>query len=504
MIHRLFLLLAVASPLSAQDGEQLYTLYCSACHGADGKGATGGAFPPLAKSPWLKGDGQRAIKVVLNGLEGPIQVLGKDYNLAMPPQGALLPDDQLAAILTYVRSAWGNNESAITPNLVKSVRAASTDRTKPWTPEEILMEHPLPLEVTALKNITSSVFSGSWTELPDFSTLKPDSVEEEQFGIISAEQSPKEVHFAIVWEGQFIANAPPASTKKAGAPYTFALDADDSARVFIDGELLVEVTGIGPMGSKRAKTEEIWLTQGSYPIRIEYLQVNGKKGISLGWKSGRKNQNKTWNWLSEIKGDSGPIWPSIPIKPTAEHTAMYRNFIAGTTPRAIGFGFPGGVNLAYSADRLTTELIWTGPFMDGGHHWYQRGQGNEPPAGKNVIKLSNSPALPAGAQFKGYKLDDAGNPSFSAMIGDSLLTDAWLPAPNGLTRKFSLSGQGSDPVDILITDLLHPQPAGTNLYDLANNLLLQLEGVNLQTKNSKSFISLTPGQSATLTYTWKK
>src|SRR6476620_5852152 len=100
MLHRLLFALALASPLLAQDGQQLYTLYCSACHGADGKGATGGAFPPLAESPYLAGDPDRAVKIVLKGLSGPVDVLGKTYNLEMPPQGAALPDDQIAAILT--------------------------------------------------------------------------------------------------------------------------------------------------------------------------------------------------------------------------------------------------------------------------------------------------------------------------------------------------------------------------------------------------------------------
>ncbi|OYV02889.1 MAG: hypothetical protein CFE26_21675, partial [Verrucomicrobiales bacterium VVV1] len=92
----------------AQDGAQLYTLYCAACHAADGKGATGGTFPPLAASPYVAGDPDRAVKIVLKGLSGPVDVLGKTYNLEMPPQGAVLPDDQVAAILTYVRSSWGN------------------------------------------------------------------------------------------------------------------------------------------------------------------------------------------------------------------------------------------------------------------------------------------------------------------------------------------------------------------------------------------------------------
>lgn len=80
----------LATSLLAQDGEQLFTLYCSACHGTDGKGATGGAFPPLAGSPWVEGDPKRSVAIVLKGIHGPIEVNGRSYNLEMPPQEAAL------------------------------------------------------------------------------------------------------------------------------------------------------------------------------------------------------------------------------------------------------------------------------------------------------------------------------------------------------------------------------------------------------------------------------
>lgn len=106
ILRSLPILIALTAAGLAQDGGQLYTTYCSACHGADGKGATGGQFPPLAGSPWVQGDPNRAIKIVLHGLNGPVEVAGRTYNLEMPPQGAAIPDDQLAAILTHVRASW--------------------------------------------------------------------------------------------------------------------------------------------------------------------------------------------------------------------------------------------------------------------------------------------------------------------------------------------------------------------------------------------------------------
>ena len=100
LIPLLFSALALFTlTVNGQSGPVLYQTYCSACHGAQGQGGAEGAAPPLAKSLWAQGDPDRMIKVVLHGLMGEIEVLGKEYNLVMPPQGAVLSDGQIAAIL---------------------------------------------------------------------------------------------------------------------------------------------------------------------------------------------------------------------------------------------------------------------------------------------------------------------------------------------------------------------------------------------------------------------
>jgi mono/diheme cytochrome c family protein len=185
MLRTALLASLCAVPLHAQDGGQLFTLYCSACHGADGKGATGGAFPPLAGSPWVLGDAARAVKVVLHGLHGEVEVDGRTFNLEMPPQGGVLPDDQIAAILTHVRSSWGNQAEKVTPEFVKATRDATADRKTPWTAPELLKLHPLPASKPPIDNLLSQVYPGEWQKLPDFSTLKPGNIEEEHDGKIS-------------------------------------------------------------------------------------------------------------------------------------------------------------------------------------------------------------------------------------------------------------------------------------------------------------------------------
>lgn len=100
-------------------GKAIYNKTCVACHQANGQGIPN-AFPPLAKSDYLNKDVNRAIKVVLNGLNGPITVNEKKYNSAMTSQG--LSDQQVADVLTYVYSSWGNNNTKVTPAMVKAQR----------------------------------------------------------------------------------------------------------------------------------------------------------------------------------------------------------------------------------------------------------------------------------------------------------------------------------------------------------------------------------------------
>jgi len=104
-------------------GQELYRWYCGACHQGDGKG-DGGRFPPLAGAEWVTGDEERLIDIVINGLQGPIEVNGVSYNGLMP-QHSYLTDEQIADILTYIRSSFGNQAGAITPQQVSQVRDSS-------------------------------------------------------------------------------------------------------------------------------------------------------------------------------------------------------------------------------------------------------------------------------------------------------------------------------------------------------------------------------------------
>jgi len=97
-------------------------------------------FPPLVGSEWVLGGDwngdNHLVKIMLQGLQGPIQVMGEPYNNAMP-QWQQLKDDQIALILTYIRTEWGNAAPPITPEFVAAVRESTGVRTEPWTQTEL-------------------------------------------------------------------------------------------------------------------------------------------------------------------------------------------------------------------------------------------------------------------------------------------------------------------------------------------------------------------------------
>lgn len=95
---------------------------CAACHGMNGEG--GPIAPPLAGSEWVDGPVSNLIRIQLRGLTGPITVNGKEYNFPNPMSPLnFQTDEQIAAVLTYVRNSFGHKASAVTPDQVKALRS---------------------------------------------------------------------------------------------------------------------------------------------------------------------------------------------------------------------------------------------------------------------------------------------------------------------------------------------------------------------------------------------
>lgn len=101
------------NPASANDGARVYIKNCSSCHQVDGAGVPG-AFPPLADNPQVTGSPADVISIVKLGTRGRMRVGGMDYNGTMPAWGQLISDDDIAAVVTYIRTAWRNRATAVT------------------------------------------------------------------------------------------------------------------------------------------------------------------------------------------------------------------------------------------------------------------------------------------------------------------------------------------------------------------------------------------------------
>jgi glucose/arabinose dehydrogenase/mono/diheme cytochrome c family protein len=134
------------NPLSDDDrklfvlGRQHYLTTCAGCHGTDGAGLNRFA-PPLVGSHWVLGDEKRLALIVLHGMEGPVDVVGKVYDvpeiLPVMPSHSTMDDGVITAILTYIRNEWGNAAGPMNRRTVGTTRHTSQGRVVPWTAPEL-------------------------------------------------------------------------------------------------------------------------------------------------------------------------------------------------------------------------------------------------------------------------------------------------------------------------------------------------------------------------------
>jgi mono/diheme cytochrome c family protein len=118
-------------------GEAVYKAVCNGCHQATGAGQ--GQIPPLVESEWVINGTERFAQIVLNGMRGPIIVKGVSYGgQEMPAQKGALNDKQVAQVMTYVRSKFGNiNESIVTKEMIEIARQKFGDRPNQYTSAEL-------------------------------------------------------------------------------------------------------------------------------------------------------------------------------------------------------------------------------------------------------------------------------------------------------------------------------------------------------------------------------
>ncbi|HIG31384.1 MAG TPA: c-type cytochrome [Verrucomicrobiales bacterium] len=121
--------------------------HCATCHQPNGQGLPK-IYPPLNKNPWLFGDDERLIKIVLKGLWGGIEVNGKpfDPSTGVPPMigfEGMLKDREIAAVINYVRNSFGNEAPFLQADQIGKVRNQVRDRKDFYMIEEIMKQHPI-------------------------------------------------------------------------------------------------------------------------------------------------------------------------------------------------------------------------------------------------------------------------------------------------------------------------------------------------------------------------
>ncbi len=117
-------------------GRQIFLEKCASCHGPEGNGLAR-KIPALAGAPWVNGPPERVAALVLDGLTGRQQINGAEYNGVMPAWRGVLTDPEIAAVLTYVRQAWGNHAPPVSPGLVHDINQRYQARRGFWTAPEL-------------------------------------------------------------------------------------------------------------------------------------------------------------------------------------------------------------------------------------------------------------------------------------------------------------------------------------------------------------------------------
>lgn len=210
-----------------------------------------------------------------------------------------------------------------------------------------------------------------------------------------------------------------------------------------------------------------------------------------------------WLYLSEgskAKAPSGLEGEAIVL--TAEKTPIiYRNFIEGLSPRGIAVGYPEHVNLAWDADRFNLVLLWKNDFIDASKHWVGRGPGFQGPLGDFVIKLDaalplaklsdvnakwptldrNQSAHELGYRFRGYALNESGQPTFKYEFEAQTVTDFYIPLKEGFDRVLTIvnrSPETKNP-EVMLRLARGPIKAVDGMYVVNDQLKLSVEGAKV-------------------------
>lgn len=311
-----------------------------------------------------------------------------------------------------------------------------------------------------LSDLKFQLYLGDWKTLPDFSKLQPHREGEVPDNLVQLKLDDYKNQFGVVYSGKI--------TVPFDGSYVFNVAGDDGVRILIDGKKVVEHDGIHP--ATEIKEGRAKLTAGAHDFRLEYFQAAGGAEVYAAWRGPDFAITPLSKWVHpEFK--KGAL-----ARKKVDHTGMpltvgtepvlYRNFIAGAGNRAIAVGYPGGINLAWSAEAMNLSLFWRGAFMDAARHWTDRGGGNQPPLGYDIVrpdadgvpfavlatpeaqwpKIEKGSAA-AGYVWNGYRLDAKRFPTFFYVWEGVTVADRFdvegnaAAGPGKLIRTVRLNGK---------------------------------------------------------------
>lgn len=473
----LFAFVLLVTNVYAQDGGQIYTTYCGACHGPEGQGQPVAGIPPLAASRWVAGEPDRMIQIVLHGVMGPIEVNGKVYNSMMPAQGLVLSDDQIAAALTYIRSNWGNRETdPVTPAMVADERKRTAQRTAPWEVIELLKQFPLPKEEVLFTKIEGTFREG---EEADPVKLSGDDLSQNLISLKAVGQPLKKDNI-LEYTGEITITRPDN--------YTIFLGSTFSTRFQIDGKKYLDSEKAG--STRSPKQFDIVFDEGTYPFTL-VLKRQRSDDIVFSWKSEELPVMK-----SLIYGDSAKAWETIELVPSQE-LYFYRGSIdQGGSARAIAIGSPSELHFVFDPISGGPTLLWSGRFIDAGRHWTNRGSGLESPMGRAISVLGSGiswqaempevwPAYDTDEadldirkrfiDYLGYQLEsDRLGAAFRYRIGGQAIKDHYRPV-DGNTLQRTISHSGEEPVYLRLLEIGEAtEPGSASPYPIDQSTVLEM------------------------------
>jgi len=386
------------------------------------------------------------------------------------------------------------------------------------------------------RDLKFQLFLGRWKNLPDFKALTPHREGDIQDGLVQLKLDDYKNEFGVVFTGKL--EAP-----KKGS-YRFNLASDDGSRLFVDGKKVVEHDGIHP--SSDIKSGKVNLQPGLHEVRLEYFQAAGGAELYASWQGPDFDVTplSKWlhpNWKAGVKTKKEENITGMPLV-VKDEALIYRNFIEGAGNRGIGVGYPGGFNIAWSAEHMNVALIWRGAFMDAARHWNSRGGGAQPPMGYDVFTPAAGEPLAAltspeetwpeyksgtiesiepetgrkdvgklafrapDYQWKGYRLDGKRLPTFYYTWNGLRVEDRYDTQGDGKTKEGRLIRTVKLIGDIPRNAYLRVATGGNilkkaeNLFEVDQKFIVQVDGA-LQTQKQ---ILIPAKAEIKITYGWTR